>query len=313
LRTEVRKVVERYCDEPIHRGEILRALRRGGFAFHPQAACRAGVLTLQVHRAIAGLPSSAAIRAAAAVELLMEAAFIFDHVADQEVVLQHGLSPAEELGLAIAILNCGLAAACEATHWEGRGADGHQSLLHLLRSCISACTGQFLDAYLERRDSATAEEALAMTSLKAGSLGKLAAEFGARMATDDAETIRLFGEFGINLFTYLQLIDDLRDACATRIAQTDLTRRKKTLPLVFFYNAMLQSNNDNEAGNSSTRLEEEFEASGAGVFCTIAAEAFLNRAKSTLADLRGRVREVKCLEEFIEALVLNAEGFLTLS
>ncbi len=51
-----------------------------------------------------------------------------------------------------------------------------------------------------------------MTSLKAGSLGRFAAGLGASMATDDPEIVDLCGDFGFNLFTYLQLVDDLRDA-----------------------------------------------------------------------------------------------------
>ena len=94
------------------------------------------------------------------------------------------------------------------------------------------------------KDAVTASDALGMTALKAGGLGELAAVFGASLATDDTETVRLFGELGFNLFTYAQLVDDLRDAFPSQGSSSDWEQGKKTLPLLFFRNSLREKRLD---------------------------------------------------------------------
>ncbi|MBI2171085.1 MAG: polyprenyl synthetase family protein [Chloroflexi bacterium] len=310
LAKEIRALVDLYCSEPGHREAMLCALGQPGFVLHPEAPRRAGTLTLEVYQAISGALSIAAIQGAAGVELQMEAAYLFDRVADRETGSGQGLSAAEELALAITMQTCGAAAACEAVHRAKGNGVGLRPLLLLFENCVRACAGQFMDARLEKRNVATTDEALNMTSLKAGSLGRFAAEFGAGLATDETETIRLCGDLGFNLLTYAQLMDDLRDACPVVYAEGDLARHKKTLPLVFFYDSLLKSSPpDGEVRTWASSGEGypdtclEFERSGARVFSAIIAEVFLNRAKSNLVDLRGRVVEVKGLEDLLDSLV----------
>ena len=316
LRAEIRKAVELYCEEPISRETMLCALARPGFALHPQAPCRAGVLTLEVYQAISGSPSAAAIQAAVAVELHMQAAYMFDNVADRDRGPSDDLSPAEELALAIGLLSCGQAAAGEVAYTAGLDDSGLRLLLQWSRKCASSCcAGQFLDAYLEKRSLATTEEALKMTSLKAGSLGRFATGLGARVATEDPEIVSLCGEFGFNLFTYFQLADDLRDACPAQDLQRDLTRHKKTLPLVFFHNSLAERNPGvvcsiipPEAwGKTGADVCQEFEASGARIFGAIVAEAFLNRAKSNLAGIKSRLGTVGNLEYFVRSFEISPQ------
>jgi geranylgeranyl pyrophosphate synthase len=293
---------------------MLRALARPGFVLYPQAPCRAGILSLEVYRTIAGPPGAAAIQAAVAVELHMQAAYMFDNVADRDKGPSDDLSPAEELALAIGLLSCGQAATVEAAYTADLNGSGLRSLLQWSRNCASSCcAGQFLDAYLEKRPLATTEEALKMTSLKAGSLGRFATGLGARVATEDPEIVSLCGEFGFNLFTYLQLIDDLRDACPAPDLQRDLMRHKKTLPLVFFHNSLVERNPGvvcsiipPEAwGKTGANICQEFEASGARIFAAIAAEAFLNRAKSNLAGIKSRLETVGNLEHFVSSFEIT--------
>jgi len=250
----------------------------------------------------------------------MESAYMFDHLADNELDPGHGLSPAEELALALALLSCGYAAACEAAHQKGRGTSSLLVLRRFFGSCIDASAGQFLDALLERRDLASTDEALSMTSLKAGSLGRLAAEFGASLATDEPGIIKLFGDFGFNVFTYAQLIDDLRDTCPEDPSHGDFVRQKKTLPVVFFNHSLLQcvgvkgnGGRRVNSGENSLDIGREFEASGARAFSAIVGEAFLNRAKTSLADLRRCVAEVRHLEEFLDSVVASSMEFVSVS
>jgi geranylgeranyl pyrophosphate synthase len=316
LRAEIRKTVELYCEEIISREAMLRALARPGFALHPQAPCRAGVLTLEVYQAISGSPSAAAIQAAVAVELHMQAAYLFDNVADRDKGPSDDLSAGEELALAIGLLSCGQAAAVEAAYAAGRHGSGLRLLLQWTGHCASSCcAGQFLDAYLERQPLATTEEALKMTSLKAGSLGRFATGLGASMATEDPEIVNMSGEFGFNLFTYLQLVDDLRDAFKAQDLRGDLMQRKKTLPVVFFRNSLTESNHEVVCsiipsgvwGNTWVDVSREFEASGARIFGAIVAEAFLNRAKSNLAGIKSRLGTVGNLERFVRSFEITPQ------
>jgi geranylgeranyl pyrophosphate synthase len=161
-------------------------------------------------------------RAAAGVELQMEAAFLFDNVADEEVDPVNGVSPAEELALAITLLSCGTAASCDAARQHEQFGAGLDIVLQGQVNCIDSAGGQLMDAALEKRGSATPGEAMEMTSLKAGRLGRLAAGQGARMATSDPIVVGECEEFASDLFTYAQLVDDLRDARTTEGQNSDL-------------------------------------------------------------------------------------------
>jgi len=310
LRSEICKTLEAHFAEPTQRETMLRALSREGFALHPEGRCTTGLFTLEVYRAIRSMLDATAFRAAVATELYMEAAFMFDHVADQELDQSGGLSAAEELILAVSLMACGAAAACEAAQQASSDGQRLHALLQLHRGCISSCSGQLLDAQVQKLGLATTEEALRITRLKSGSTGRSAAALAANIATDDPETIRLFEEFGFNLFTYLQLIDDLRDACPESSAVTDLGQLKKTLPLVYFYNSLAERTRETDSGiipshegkPVSQEVRQGFKASGAEVFSAIIAETFLNRAKSNLAALKNRTRTVEGLEQFISSL-----------
>jgi len=321
LRSEIHKTVETYCTEPTQRETMLRALSRPGFALHPEAKCRIGLLTLEVHRAIQGTLGTTAFRAAIATELYMEAAFMFDQVADHELDQADGLSAAEELALAIGLMSCGAAAACEAALQASSDGRGFRSLLQLHRDCIASSSGQFLDARVQKLGLGTTDEALRITCLKSGSIGRLATAFASNIATDEPQTIKLFEEFGFNLFTYMQLVDDLRDACPENIPLTDLGQHKKTLPVVYFSNFLAEDATVTNSGIMSPdsgepvsqEVRQRFKASGAEVFSAIIAETFLNRAKSNLAALRDRAMMVDGLEQLVRSVEFNPNEIIAVS
>jgi geranylgeranyl pyrophosphate synthase len=246
----------------------------------------------------------------------MQAAYLFDNVADQDKSRSDDLTSAEELALAIGLLSCGQSALYEAAFAAGRHGAGLRSLLRWAGDCAVKCSnGQFLDAHLEKQTMVTTEEALSMTSLKAGSLGRFAAGLGASMATDDSDIVDLSGEFGFNLFTYLQLVDDLRDACEANGLQGDLMQHKKTLPVVFFHNSLTRSNPEvdcciipsEESQEAKADTWQGFESSGSRLFGAIAAEAFLNRAKSALAGIKDRVGTVENLERILRSFEITPQ------
>ena len=327
LQAEIRQLITSYGEGPLLQDAMLRVLARPGFALHPQARCRAGLLVLQMHRLIAGRSGPAAIRAAvpaaikagAAAEIYMQAAYLFDHLADRDQGPDDGLAPPEEMATAIALLTCAQGAVCEAAFTAGLSGPGLHRIMRWTADCAgSCCAGQFLDAHLERQPSATTADSLKMTSLKAGSLGRFATGLGAAMATEDPEVMRLCGDFGFNLFTYLQLADDLRDACPSRGAVQDLVQNKKTMPVVYFQNRRAERNGQaacsiippGPADGTAAGAWQEFESSGARVFSAIVAEAFLNRAKRSLADIRSRLGTIGNLERLISSIEINPEEVL---
>lgn len=316
FRSEVRKSINIHVDEPICRETMVRALARSGFVLHPESRCRAGVLTSEIYRAVHGSLNDISCQAAAAVELQMNAAYMFDHVADQELNPDDGLSAAEELALAIGVLNCGSAVACCAASLAGSAGIGLDALLEFHKNYVGACGGQFLDAYMERRNILSSEEALNMTTRKSGSLGRFAAAFGAGLATEDQNTVHLFGQFGLNLFTYMQLIDDLQDACPADGPMRDFDQRKKTVPLSFFYNYVAEERGISPDDimlrimTDPVEIRHEFQRSGAKLFCAILAEAFLNRARGNLAELKGLSYSVGSLEELVETVEFRPQEVL---
>jgi geranylgeranyl pyrophosphate synthase len=319
LQAEVRHLITSYGEDPLLQDAMHRVLARPGFALHPEARCRAGLLVLQMHRLIAGRSGPAAIRAAAAAEIYMQAAYLFDHLADRDQRPDDGLAAPEEMATAIALLTCAQGAVCEAAFAAGLSGPGLRRVMRWTAACAGGCcAGQFLDAHLEKQPSATTADSLRMTSLKAGSLGRFATGLGAGMATEDPEIIRLCGDFGFNLFTYFQLADDLRDACPSQGAVQDLLQNKKTMPVVFFQNRRAQSNGEvvcsiippEPVDGTAAGAWQDFESSGARVFSAIVAEAFLNRAKQNLAAIKNRLGTVGNLERLVSSIEINPEEVL---
>jgi geranylgeranyl pyrophosphate synthase len=275
VRAQVADAVVTHADPGIH-ANLIRLLSRPGYALHPEGRCRAGRFALEVYRAVRRRYDRTALVTAAAVELQMQSAYVFDAVSDGEA----GDSQAEDLALAIALLTAGTAAAAEASADSPHGAG---AMRHFCAATGGACAGQYLDAALERRGAATLEEALHMTRLKSGSLGSFAAGFAVRIAGGDADTIPVFESIGFNLFTCAQLVDDQRDA-RTKGSLSDMARGKATVPVVF------QSRIDSTAredGRLSPEVREN-PRSGALVCAAVLALAHLARARADLHLLANR-------------------------
>src|SRR5258706_11596919 len=135
LRGQIKEWIATRVAPAIH-PHLLRLLGRPGYALHPDGACRAGTLALTVHEAVGrDAAERPALLAAAALELQMEAAFVFDEVADAVP----GAERSEDIGLAIALLTAGAAAATEAA---AESPDRAAALDHFCRAYSDACPGQ---------------------------------------------------------------------------------------------------------------------------------------------------------------------------
>jgi len=287
---------------PAIQADMVRLLARPGYALHPQGRCRAGLFALEVYGAVRRRYDRAALVAAAAVELQMQSACVFDDVSDRRTER----SGSEELALAIAILTAGTAAAAEASSLSP---DPAGAMRHFCVATSGACAGQFLDARFERRGDATLAESLRMTSLKSGSLGTVAAGFAARVAGAEADDLELFERFGFNLLTFAQLIDDQRDACVP--GQTsDLSQAKATLPVLFFRQRNQKDSEPGVDGRISPQTCDAYDSSGAPVYAAIIALAYLGRARSDLQRLADRGYATGGLGRFLESVESSATGNL---
>lgn len=312
LKDEIYRSVSQFCADSIQRKTMLSALARQGFALDSCSECRSGVLTLNTYYAIKGSIDSVAISGAAAVELYMEAAFMFDSVADQDREDVASLTYAEELALALTLMCCGSAKASEAALLAKGTGSSFEALMHFYKSYSAASAGQFLDANFERSKKVSLKRALKMTSLKSGSLGKFAAGFGAAMATSDSKVINLFSLFGYNLLTYMQLIDDLKDAISADGGKCDFASGKKTVPLVFFSQAPTNEPRVNDvimpkSSLANHKLLKSFDDSGAKLFTAVLAETYLNKAKSNLTVLAESGVLIERLEHFIKSVEFSPE------
>jgi geranylgeranyl pyrophosphate synthase len=287
---------------PSIQADLVRLLARPGYALHPQGRCRAGMFALEVYGAIRGRYDRTAFVSAAAVELQMQSAYVFDDVSDR----RPDGSQAEDLALAIALLTAGTAAAAEATSGSP---DPCGAMRHFCVTTGGACAGQFLDAMLERRGGATLEESLQMTHLKSGSLGTFAAGFAGRVAGAETEGLEVFEQFGFNIFTFAQLIDDQRDACHSG-PLSDLAQAKATLPVVFYRQRNQIDSPGPAGGRISPEVSEAFDSSGAPVYAAIIALAYLGRAQADLQRLADRGYAIEGLGRFLEDVESSATGTL---
>ncbi len=77
------------------------------------------------------------------------------------------------------------------------------------------------------------ERATAIAELRSGCLGRLAAQVGAGLATDDETIVLRYGELGENLATYEQINNDLHDVRPRGAKRGDLATGTPTLPLAY--------------------------------------------------------------------------------
>jgi len=105
-------------------------------------------------------------------------------------------------------------------------------------TCVELTRGQYVDMNFETRDGVEVAEYVAMITGKTSVLVSLAAELGALIAGTDETRIRHFADFGLNLGLAFQVQDDILgiwgdESVTGKSAATDITTRKKTLPVLY--------------------------------------------------------------------------------
>jgi geranylgeranyl diphosphate synthase type I len=187
-----------------------------------------------------------ALPAAAAIELLHNFTLIHDDIEDQDPTRRHRPTVWSVWGVPQAI-NAGdgmYAASRLAVHRltsRGIAADRVLEFARLLdAACVQVCEGQFLDISFESRTDVTAERHRGMVAKKTGALFSAAAEGAAVLGGAQAEVREALVRFGADFGQAFQAHDDLLGIWATtertgKIEMNDITKRKKTLPVVLAF------------------------------------------------------------------------------
>ncbi|QNP70288.1 polyprenyl synthetase family protein [Streptomyces roseirectus] len=183
---------------------------------------------------------TAAVRAAAAVELVHNFTLLHDDVMDRDPTRRHRATAWAVFGDPDAIL---AGDALQALAFRLLAGDSHPAAvpaLGRLASCVvELCEGQQIDTALERREPREVglAEVLRMAEAKTGALLGCACAIGGLYAGGSADEVDALDLFGRQAGLAFQLIDDVigiwGDPLHTgKPAGADLAARKKSLPVV---------------------------------------------------------------------------------
>ena len=198
------------------------------------------VLCTLVYEALAG-DARPALPAAAAIELLHNFTLIHDDIEDQDPARHHRPTVWNVWGVPQAInAGDGMFAVSRLAVQRLRGFPAERVLAFaelIDQACVRVCEGQFLDISFEMRTDVTTERYRAMAAKKTGALFAAAAQGAALLATDDRSVRETFARFGDAFGQAFQAYDDVLGIWAStertgKVEMNDLTKRKKTLPVV---------------------------------------------------------------------------------
>ncbi|MEU0673400.1 family 2 encapsulin nanocompartment cargo protein polyprenyl transferase [Streptomyces sp. NPDC006172] len=183
---------------------------------------------------------TAAVRAAAAVELVHNFTLLHDDVMDRDATRRHRPTAWTVFGDADAILGGdALQALALGMLAEDRHPASPAAAARLAACVVELCAGQQADTALEKRHPAevTLDEVLVMAEAKTGALLGCACAMGALYAGASGEDVEALDAFGRQAGLAFQLIDDViglwGDPRRTgKPAGADLAARKKSLPVV---------------------------------------------------------------------------------
>lgn len=185
-----------------------------------------------------------AVPAAAAIELLHNFSLIHDDIEDDSPIRRGRETVWKIWGIPLGI-NAGDAMFAASHVALGRLADRGvpaDTVVTAFRrfddTCLRLTMGQDADMLFETMPRVGITQYIEMITGKTSVLISLCAELGARIAQADASIIENYQLYGLNLGLAFQMIDDLLgiwgdEAEIGKSASTDITTRKKTLPVLY--------------------------------------------------------------------------------
>jgi geranylgeranyl diphosphate synthase, type I len=286
------------------------------------------VLCTLVYEALTG-DARAALPAAAAIELLHNFTLIHDDIEDQDPARHHRPTVWSVWGVPQAInAGDGMFAVSRLAVQRLRGFPAERVLEFAKlvdEACMRVCEGQFLDISFETRTDVTTERYRAMAAKKTGALFAAAAQGAAMLATEDASVRETLARFGDAFGQAFQAHDDVLGIWAStertgKVEMNDLTKRKKTLPVVLGFERAQGKTRERLAALfapaaplSSASVEQIRELlDELGVRALIDAEIATQRGRALYA-LRGIAPIAAAREplDLLERLVASATGAAT--
>jgi geranylgeranyl diphosphate synthase, type I len=283
------------------------------------------LLCTLIFEAMTGDPRQA-LPAAAAIELLHNFTLIHDDIEDQDPARHHRPTVWRVWGVPQAInAGDGMFAMSRLAAQRLRGLPPSRVLAFaglLDEACVRVCEGQFLDISFETRTDVTTARYRGMVAKKTGALFSVAAQGAAVLASDDPAVRDALARFGDAFGDAFQAHDDLLGIWAStertgKVEMNDLTKRKKTLPVVLAFErapAKLRERLTALFAPSAPLPQENVEGireilDGLGVRDVIEAEIAASRSRA-LHVLRGiaPISAARDALDLLERLVASATG-----
>lgn len=231
-----------------------------------------------------GVALTAALPAAAALELLHNFSLIHDDIEDRDEFRRHRPTVWKIWGIPCAI-NAGdgmfaLAHLClQRTADCGVAAPRTLAACRIFdAACLTLVEGQHLDLSFEARLDVSLDEYLHMIHHKTANLLATATQLGALLATADAEIIAHYRQFGESIGMAFQVMDDILGiwgdaAVLGKPIGSDIRKKKKSLPIVYALN--------NAAGRAAEVLRAVYQQS-------VLTDAEVQQVIAILDDLDAR-------------------------
>lgn len=244
-----------------------------------------GVLPLYCFESAGGGPVNLAVPASAAVEFVATAASVLDDLQDGDEVPQLGKNDQGAGVELVALLLVLSQKALASLHSNRIPANRIINAFEVVaRHEVAGIAGQHESNELTSSEESVLEKAIRRSAAKSGSIGRLAAEVGAALATDDIDIIGRLGDFGWHTAIIDQAQNDVAAIWPQGERSSDLTLRRVTPPVAFATHlverdkqSLLQEAIAGRLGETHAR--EVFFSSGAIHFTWVLAA--LHRAKAT--------------------------------
>lgn len=195
---------------------------------------RRSFMTLSICRSLCGQVRRA-LPAGAAMEFFAAALDVFDDLEDQDtsdaLFRRHGQAQAMNAATALLML-----AQSALVRLRLRGIDEPmitRAMEALVSAGATACAGQYRDLEYESEPFITERQYFNMTRMKSASLVECACRLGAITAGSDDHTVEALGLLGRNLGVAAQITNDAGSIRSQGSGKSDISRKKKTLPILF--------------------------------------------------------------------------------
>lgn len=245
----IKRAVHSWAASKEQRLAVLQALQREAFPLHRHARMRAGTLSAAAFDIAANTrpgdeietDGGLRLQAAAITELYMAAGFLLDDVMDDEVIKTSSIGHETGLGTVVLLIANAMLDDAASTF---PAAERFRLKAAAHRALLASCDGQMREVSLSGSPGAIArldiDDAMALTEMKAGSLGDLAAIIGAGLAAGvDSAVASSLRACYFHYITYVQLVDDLTDAASAPASESgrasDIALARPTVPSVYFY------------------------------------------------------------------------------